>query len=234
MTGDRSHPFDLMFGGFRAEQFPAIRTALAGSSDVDSFVLAAPALELLRELRPDEGLGDGVDDFVALVHAAYLYWRDGEVTHSLDHEATRALTRPHPARSAGPAGSSPVEHQSSGAERPLAPLGVTGTRYVQVAPHIIWGQLDADAPFEPLDGWFSRMLADGTLYLVSCFGVHEQRPGVSVVVVHGPRPVVAARADGSSAFAPTMPGGDAAGLHAVSAPEELLHLAWCALNETGA
>ena len=94
----RTHPFELLFGVFREKHFPAIRAVIGDGTDVNAFVLAAPALELLRELRPDEGLGDGADDFVALVHAAYLYWRDEEQISGLDEAETRALTtaRPEP------------------------------------------------------------------------------------------------------------------------------------------
>ena len=205
------HPFDLLFGIFRDERLPAIRAAIGDGGDVNAFVLTAPALELLRELRPDEGLGDGTDDFVALVHAAYLYWRDGEQTRTLDEARTRALTRPSPGTR----------------------LRTLKTTYVQVAPHIIWGQLDADAPFEPLDGFFATPGDDDTLRLVACFGVHEQRPGVSVIAVHGPAPSLHQRRDGTRLFAPTMSGGDAAHLHAVSEPDELLLLGWRVMSEEG-
>lgn len=215
MTSDRTHPFELLFGGFRTERFPAIRAALGDEADVNGFMLAAPALELMRELRPDEGLGDGVDDFVALVHAAYLFWRDGEVTVQLEEDSTRRL--PHPERSEGQMWSRLIE-----------------TRYYQIAPHIIWGQLDTDAPFEPLDGWFATPMDETTVRMVACFGVHALRPGVSVVALLGPSPTIERRLDGTPLFAPTMPGGDAAHLHAVSESDEILLLGWRAMSDKGA
>ena len=205
------HPFELLFGAFRAERFPAIQSALGDSSDINTFMLAAPALELLRELRPDEGLGDGVDDFVALVHAAYLFWRDAEKTVTLDESATRGLVRPAPL----------TTHDSR--------LTTSLTTYIQIAPRLIWAQLVEGEPFEPLDGWFAIPVG-AAIRLVACFGVHEQRPGVSVAVVEGEMPEAVARADGTPPFSPTMPGGDAAHLHAVSAPEELLLLGWRAAD----
>jgi hypothetical protein len=214
VSPSRPHPFDLLFGTFRAEHFPAIRQALGDERDVNAFVLAAPALELLRDLRPDEGFGDAVDGFVALVHAAYLFWCDGEQTRSAADPATRRLA-------------------AASTATPDAPLiGAAGAaRYVQVAPRLIWGQLDPDAPFEPLDGWFSWAVGTNMLRVVACFGLHEQRPGVSVVVAEGRAPGAIARADGTPPFSPVMPGGNAAGLLAVVAPEELLLLAWRALQE---
>jgi hypothetical protein len=204
--GGRTHPFELLFGGFREMELPAILAGLGDASDIDAFLLGAAALELMRELRPDSGFGDAVDDFVALVHAAYLFWRDGEHTLVLDEPATRQLCRA--------TGSSPA-----------AVLGAPTVRYIQIAPRIVWSQLVDEEPFEPLDGWFA-MHGDTGLRMVACFGVHEQRPGVSVSVVEGDFPANVVRTDGRPLFAPTMPGGDAAHLHAVSAPGELLLLGW--------
>lgn len=202
----RVHPFDLVFAGFRAERLPAIHAELGDQSDLDTFMLAPAALDLMHELRPEEGLGDAVDDFVALVHAAYLYWRDGERTSNLDEENTRALCVPLADAEAVMDGPSP--------ER---------ARYIQVAPQLIWGRLAEDAPFEPLDGWFDVPSGTG-LRLVACFGVHAERPGMSVAAVAGSLPAVISREDGTPLFAPTMPGGDLAGLHATSGPEEVLLL----------
>jgi hypothetical protein len=205
----RAHPFDLCFGGFRGDRLPAIRQELADRVDLQTFELAAPALELMRELRPDAGLGEAIDDFVAFVHAAYRFWLDGERTLLLDEGATRALCSPD-------------------APAPQQDLAVQGTQYIQVAPRIIWGQLAEDSPFEPLDGMFVSELAVG-ISVVACFGVHPDRPGVSVVAVDGRPLSLGARRDGTRLFAPNMPGGDAAHLHAVTSPDELLMLAWRAL-----
>ena len=211
----RPHPFDLIFAPFRDRQFPAIRAELGGQSDVNAFMLAAAALELMRELRPDDGLGDAVDDFAALVHAAYLFWRDGERTLGLDVAATRALcTTP-----SGEAGL-PLAARGTPAE---APGGPARARYIQVAPHLIWARLDADAPFEPLDGWFALPASDG-LRIVACLGVHPDRPGISVLVAEGRPRCDTTRPDGTLLLAPTMQGGDLAGLHAIDAPDELLLL----------
>jgi len=202
----RVHPFDLVFAAFRADRLPAIRAELGGLSDLDSFMLNPAALDLMHELRPDDGLGDAVDDFVALVHAAYLYWRDGERTSQLDEKRTRALCMPLAAADPAMGGRSPE-----------------AARYIQVAPQLIWGRLAEDGPFEPLDGWFD--LPSGTgLRMVACFGVHPERPGMSVAAVAGSLPAAISREDGTPLFAPTMSGGDLAGLHAISGPEELLLL----------
>lgn len=207
----RPHPFTLVFGALADEHFPAIRDAVGITPDRDRFLLAQPVVELLQLLRPEGGVGEAMDDFVAFAHAAFRFWADGAISRDCDVATTHALC----ATAARPPGTAP---------------GVT--QYVQLAPHIVWAQLADDTPHEPLDGWFA--IPDGErLQVVACFGVHPERPGLSVVAVAGGRPGALAREDGSPLFTPTMSGGDAAGLHAVAAPEELLLLAWRAAEAGG-
>ncbi len=201
----RPHPFARVFGDLAAARFPAIREAIPADADLDTFLMAPAAIELLHDMRPDEGLGEAVDDFVAFVHAAWRHWADGAVTVVCDTEATRALC-------------------ASGDGVPAGPPPVRA-RYIQVAPRLVWGQLADGESWEPLDGWFVLPVPAG-LRIVACFGLHAERPGLSVVALEGAAPGVVRRADGSASFAPLMPGGDRAGLYAVAAPEELLLLAW--------
>ncbi len=202
----RPQPFDLIFGSLAGERFPAIRDALGAETGLDAFLLSAPALELLRDLRPEGGVGDAADAFVGFVHAAYLYWTDGMHHCELDSDATTRLL-------------------AATLTTPTTPA--TPTTYIQVAPRRIWGRLADEETFEPLDGWFARAHGD-RLDVVACFGVHPERPGVTVVVASGPPPILAAliRPDGTPPFSPTMPGGVAAGLAEVGSPAELLALAW--------
>jgi len=205
------HPFALVFADMAAERFPLIRSALPEHADLDTFLLTAPAMELLRELRPDEGLGEGIDEFVAFVHAAYRFWEAGEELVRLDEAATRLLCA--------------VAPLTAGSVADVAAPPARTVAYIQVAPRLIWGRLDDGDVYEPLDGWFAVPVAGG-LRVVACFGVHANRPGLSLLVVEGIAPQDVRRDDGSALFAPLMPGGDTAGLHAVVAPEELLLLAW--------
>lgn len=213
MSALPTHPFELVFGPLADQRFPPIQAALPEHVDIDAFMLALPALEFLRDLRPEEGLGDGVDEFVAFVHAAYRFWEDGQLLTRLDAPMTRQLCADTPTE-------------------PSPPLPLT-TAYIQVAPRLIWGQLDGDENYEPLDGWFA--VPNGpAVRVVACFGVHANRPGLSLLVAEGQVPRDLQREDGSSLFAPLMPGGDTAGLHAVVAPEELLLLAWRAVPKVEA
>lgn len=203
MTTPRPHPFDLVFGEFAAARFPAVRDAVGPDLTLAHFLMTPAAVELLHELRPDEGLGDAVDDFVAFVHAAFRYWHDGGRTVVLDVDATRGL--------------------GAGAQRaaPLPPV----TQYIQIAPRILWSQVESSEIHEPIDGWFA--IPEGEqLRVVACLGLHSERPGLSVLTAVGASPATVQRDDGTPPFAPAMEGGAAAGLHSVVNAEELLWLAW--------
>ncbi len=85
--GSRPTPFDLVFQPAAQTSFPTIREALelAGQDprDRDRFLMLREVVTLLRELRPDEGLGEGIDQLAALVHHAYLFWDGGGLTVEL-------------------------------------------------------------------------------------------------------------------------------------------------------
>src|SRR4051794_1089814 len=87
----RPTPFDVVFENAAETTFPAIRTALGESPrdprDRDGFLMNREVVSLLRELRPDEGLGEGIDQLAALIHHGYLFWAGGghTVRLSSDH-----------------------------------------------------------------------------------------------------------------------------------------------------
>src|SRR5580765_7484927 len=93
----RPTPFDLVFGQLAQEVFPKIRLALdqAGHDprDRDRFLMLREVLTLVRELRPEEGLGEGIDQLAALVHHAYLYWEAEKRVIELDAEHLTSLLR---------------------------------------------------------------------------------------------------------------------------------------------
>lgn len=206
----RPTPFSLAFGDLASARFPAINRALAAagadSRDRDAFLLLREVSQLLRELRPDEGLGEGVEALAALVHAAYLFHRGGDPIVTVDEETLRLLVRETPGpRSAAPSPRDPA--------------------YVQLPPLRVWGVTREGAPAEPLDGWFVAEGKDG-LSLVAVFGMHPGREGFTVVEASGPRPDELRRPDGTALFAPMLAGGMTAGLASLSGAEELLELAW--------
>ena len=206
----RPTPYSLAFAELATERFPAIDRALGGTGtdprDRDAFLLVPEVSRLVRELRPDEGLGEGVLALAALVHAAYLFHRGGEQVVSVDDQALHGLI-----------GEEPEARPRPGSPREPA--------YVQLPPFRVWGNAMQGAPAEPLDGWFVTGKEAG-LFLVAVFGMHPCRDGFTVVEVSGARPEALRRPDGTALFAPTLAGGAAAGLASLAGAEELLELAW--------
>lgn len=204
----RPTPFDLVFGPEQEERFQALRAALqqagADRRDRDAFLMVREVAEFLHELRPEEGLGEAIEELVAFVHLAYLFWDDGGCVARLDRRVLDLLTSPEP-----------VEEET------MPPAAF----YLQLPERRVWGTPRPDSPPEPLDGLFLGSVP-GLLRAVAIFGLHAQRGGFTVVEVMGPRPGALARPDGSALFAPILPGGAEAGLASVTGGEELLELAW--------
>src|SRR3954452_10518535 len=82
MAPDRLTPFDLAFPDAAESIFPAIRQALESTRqnprDRDAFLMVREVITLVRDLRPDEGIGEGIDQLTALIHHAYLFWATGQ------------------------------------------------------------------------------------------------------------------------------------------------------------
>jgi hypothetical protein len=209
--GSRPTPFDLVFQPAAHTSFPTIREAveLTGQDprDRDRFLMQREVVTLLRELRPDEGLGEGIDQLAALVHHGYLFWDGGGLTVELPLD--RLIER----------------HEET--SKPDEP-GVRGPAYyAQVPERRIWAQVIPGEPHEPLDGCFVHDLPESDeIRVLGVFGIHPERTGFSVVEVTGPAPRVLQRVDGSELFASRLPGGVAAKLFSIAGEEELLELGW--------
>ena len=206
----RATPFDLVFESATQTTFPAIRTALGESGrdprDRDGFLMLREVVSLLRELRPDEGLGEGIDQLAALVHHGYLFWADGGHTVRLSSDQLPDIL-----------GRAPLSDP-----QPDGPA-----LYTQLPERRVWAQVIPGDPHEPLDGWFQYHDPEsGLLRVLGVFGIHPDRPGFSVVEVSGQRPAGLARPDGSTVFSSTLPGGASAGLSSLAGEEELLELGW--------
>jgi hypothetical protein len=210
MSRPRTTPFELIFQQISQESFPGIHLRLSEGGydpkDRDRFLMLREVVTLLRELRPEEGLGEGIDQLAALVHHAYLFWAAGQVTVELSQERLPVLL------------TGPVRDHAT--ETPPA-------YYLQVPERRVWAEVIAGRPPEPMDGCFVHPPADGTsLRVLGVFGVHPEREGFSVVEASGPRAAGLARQDGSPLFAPVLPGGAAARLFSLVGEEELLELGW--------
>lgn len=203
---DRVGPYALVLGTIAPERFPALREGIAAAGrdprDRDAFLMVREVVELLRELEPEEGLGEGIATMAAFLHQSYLYWMDGERTVTIEVAALeRALV------CEGPAGS----------PRPSS--------YIQLPPLRVWGIGVEGGPAEPLDGWFVSQSGE-SLSVLAIFGIHPGRAGFTAVEVGGPRPGSLERADGSALFSAALPGAAQAGLASIVGAEELLELAW--------
>ncbi|HEV8600931.1 MAG TPA: hypothetical protein VGQ69_16340 [Gemmatimonadales bacterium] len=212
MPAPRPTPFALVFAAIARERFPALRAGLeaAGSDprDRDSFLLVREVAELLRELRPETGVGVAVETLVALLHFAYLFWMDGERVQVISEQALAGmLTRP--------------------TSRPPDPptLQPSGVRYVQLPALRVWATPVAGQPAEPLDGWFA-LRSNDQLAMLAVLGLSPARPGLTAVELTGSCPGDLQRLDGSPLFSPTLAGGAAAGLASLAGEAELLELAW--------
>jgi hypothetical protein len=206
----RPTPFDFVFAEYAESRFPAIRDALAAEGrdarDRDAFLMTRAAVELIRELRPDEGLGDGMDQLVSLAHHAFLFWLGGELVLNVPAERLDTFLT-----------------DGNGENGDLSPAM---SWYAQFPERKIWAEVVEGASHEPLDGCFVHPLDDGRLRVLGAFGIRAERDGFSVVETEGLRSERLERADGSALFAPVLPGAGSAGLHAITGAEELLELAW--------
>jgi hypothetical protein len=205
----RETPFGLVLGTIAQERFPVLQEGIAAAArdprDRDAFLMVREVVELLREIEPDEGLGEGIGTMAAFLHHAYLYWMGGALTSPVDQAALEGALR----------GTQPEVH-------PVVP---DSSRYVQLPPLRIWGVPVEGNPAEPLDGWFAFRGGSG-LSVLAIFGLHPGRPGFTAVEVGGSRPSGLERVDGSALFSGTLPGAERAGLASIVGAEELLELAW--------
>lgn len=209
MSPSRPTPFDLVFGPSAQEVFPKVMRALeeAGHDprDRDRFLMLRDVVTLVRDLRPEEGLGEGIDQLAALVHHAYLHWEAGQPVIELTAVQLTSLLSGVP------------ESEDTG----------PSAYYAQLPQHRVWAEVIPGHPPEPLDGYFVHSTSDGSeLRVLGVFGLHPEREGFSVVEARGPRPLALMRADGTELFSPTLTGGKAAGLHSIAGEEELLDLGW--------
>jgi hypothetical protein len=207
----RPTPFDLVFGDIAESRFPplerGIRQAGYDPKSREAFTLVKEAVELLRELVPEEGLGAGIDDFVAFVHAAFAFWLDGRPIVQLDRETLDRVVH----ESALPAAPRPANEASG------------RTYYLQLPPQRVWGQPRDASPPEPLDGSFT--IPGSEIAMVAVFGLYPGRDGFTVAQARGPRPANLARADRTPLFSSRFEAGGA-DLFSLTGTEELLELGY--------
>ena len=204
----RPTPFDLVFDPLADDRFPAIRDALAKSGrdplDRDAFLMEQASVSLVRALRPEDGLGDGMDLLVALVHHAYLFWAGGARVRTIDREGLELLL---------------------GTDLPPDLNDEALAWYLQLPERRVWARALEDSAHEPLDGIFVHHAPGGALRVLGVLGVHPDRDGFTVVEAIGERSASGGR-EGAAQFSSVLPGGEAAGLHSIAGAGELIELGW--------
>jgi hypothetical protein len=209
----RATPFDLVFNRAAESSFPRIASSLAAGghdpADRDAFLMDREVVTLLRDLRPDEGLGEAMDQMVALVHHAYLAWAAGAVTITVGREAAEELLAKAP-------------EEADSKDLPAY--------YAQFPERMIWAAVVENEAPEPLDGIFVSQVPGGELRVLGIFGLRLDRAGFSAVEATGGRAEGLTREDGSPLFDPTLLGGAAAGLRSIVGEAELLELGWRTLG----
>jgi hypothetical protein len=200
---------DLVFDRAAESTFPRIASSLVAGgqdpADRDAFLMDREVVTLLHEIRPEEGLGEAMDQMVALVHHAYLAWAAGAVTIPVGREAAEELLGQAP----------------EGADSKDVPA-----YYAQFPERMIWAAVIENEAPEPLDGIFVSRVPGGHLRVLGIFGLRPERAGFSAVEAAGGRVERLAREDGSPLFHPTLPGAAAAGLRSIVGEGELLELGW--------
>jgi hypothetical protein len=205
----RITPFDLAFGPDAEPRFERIRASMAAGGrdhhDEDGFILDREVTAYLRELVPDEGVGDGVRQHLALLHQAYLYWAEGGWHVRLSTGRARSLL--------------------SNSVPDATPTDLPRAFFVQFPERLIWAELAPGEPHEPLDGLFVRPWPEGGFFVLGVFGLHRGRAGFSVALAEGYRPDPPVRESGEPLFTPVMAGGAAAALASIVGEDELIELA---------
>ena len=169
----------------------------------DDFLLLGFVGATLQEMIPENAPAEALDQYMALLFAGYRFWDTGRRLYVLSEAATARLTTPS---------------YAMGDWR----LAMPPACYVQLPYQRVWARVDADAPFEPVDGYFASTddtaPADGvaaTVDILLVLGLRRDRPGLSLIphrmtveareaparAEHPPR-------DGGSAFANVLPGGE--------------------------
>jgi hypothetical protein len=215
----RLHPFDHAFAELADARFVSIRDEAEREhrnlKDRAQFASLQSVQHLLTEVESPELLAahpEAAGEYVTALYVAYRYWEAGSRTLTLSRERLdAALTAPHPR------------------EQPPVPHGAC---YLQFPERWFWAQIDPDQAHEPLDGIFVVEDALGRdLSTLTVLGLREDRPGFSQIALTAVPEDLLAAANAAPDFAPTLDGGEAAGLKSVTTPADLLHLTAVALHD---
>lgn len=214
MSAARALPWTELVSAIGEERFAEIRESLtkAGVDDLngDAFMLNGTVANLLRDLMPDDAPAEAITAYAALLHMLHVCWaRDWPVVTITADRLRTAL-------------SSPIPH---------SPFSIPLVCYLQLPERLVWAEPAAGDPHEPLDGVFLIATA-ARADALAVLGFRAARDGFTTMegAIALPSPPPPPRADGSPAFASTLPGGDRAELISVVDASELCALALLAVE----
>jgi hypothetical protein len=220
----RLTPYELVLEPLEIVAFPAIRAeAEQRGTDTrrrDQFVLLGHVGATLREIVPDDSPAEALEEYAELLFHGFQFWMFGRRLYVVDDASADRLTAP--------------TFEMRGWEIAAPPAA-----YVQLPYQKIWARVEAEAPYEPVDGFF--IVVDDTepapdagahLRVQLVLGLRPDRPGLSLIsyrtdlhpkagVLRGVRPT---REDGT-AFANVIPGGERRNYRTVVTTGELEALA---------
>jgi hypothetical protein len=217
----RLHPFAYAFEPL-ADRFPAIRDAAEAlrrdTRDRAQFAALSEVQHLLQEIEAPDVLSRDPEagvEYLAALHAAFCFWRDGKRTVSLSRAALEASL------GEGPPSDADFEPY---------------TTYYQLPERWFWAQTAPAGPHEPLDGVFVVPGAGRRdLTVLAVLGLRDDRGGFSQITVTTTLEDARRAASGGRTppFAPLVPGGEAAGLRSLATVGEVLHLSLLAAAHRG-
>ena len=205
-------PWTELLNAIGEARFEEVRASLQarGTDDLDrdAFLLDPAAVNLLRDLVPEDAPVEAVIAWAALLHMMYVAWARDWPVAPIDAERLRAVL------------ALPSD---------LAPRTPPAVCYVQLPERLVWAASEPGAPHEPMDGIF--LVAGERLRAIAVLGLRSGRDGFTTMESDLALPAAApgARDDGSPPFASRLPGGDLARLFGVASPHELGALALLAL-----
>ena len=212
----RPLPWTELLSAIGEARFAEVRASLGahGTDDLDrdAFLLDAAAVNLLRDLVPEDAPVEAVTAYAAVLHMVYACWARDWPVAGVSAEALRAAL--------------------AGASL-LAPRTPVTACYVQLPERLVWAAPSPGQPHEPMDGVF--LVAGERLSAVAVLGLRSGRDGFTTMESSLALPASApgTREDGSPAFASPLPGGDRAQLIGVVNAHELCALALLALAAAG-
>jgi hypothetical protein len=211
----RLHPFGYAFSQLAETQFAAIRAQVPDETMDLATMAGLPSVhDLVRDVSKDLAVPNprAADEYLAILFAAYRFWRAGEHTFSVARKVlANAIADP-------PATAPNVPHDAC---------------YLQLPERWFWGTIGEDQPHEPLDGMFVvGATTQPQFTVVAVLGLRPGRDGFSQVMVSSSLADVLAAGSTMRAppFAAVMDGGIEAGFQSVTSEGELLHLAHLALH----